>query len=189
MTTPPLTHTVEGLMALVKSFGHIEILGAMGKVTALQRKKAWEDVQSYAVWLVDATAVDAAAEALKGKPVAQPSDERILQFLAPWLVTPADEHDRRDMITAVRALLAEPMPEDGGLAAYPTGDVVGPCVCGSWPGGRCFRCRVVRARTFDEAWKAALAIPDYLYRGGESAKDWFRKGWDQARATTPGAKP
>lgn len=74
MTTPPLTHTVEGLMALVKSYGHIEILGAMGKVTALQRKKAWDDVWSYAIWLVDATAVDAAAEALKGKS-AQPSAE------------------------------------------------------------------------------------------------------------------
>jgi hypothetical protein len=24
--------------------------------------------------------------------------------------------------------------------AYPEGDVVGPCVCGSWPGGKCLRC-------------------------------------------------
>lgn len=23
---------------------------------------------------------------------------------------------------------------------YPTGDVVGPCVCGSWPGGPCLKC-------------------------------------------------
>jgi hypothetical protein len=65
MTTPPLTHTVEGLMALVKSFGDIEILHAIGKVSSSERNKALENVQSYAVWLVDATAVDAAAEALK----------------------------------------------------------------------------------------------------------------------------
>ncbi len=24
---------------------------------------------------------------------------------------------------------------------YPQGDVVGPCVCGSWPGGKCLRCK------------------------------------------------
>lgn len=29
------------------------------------------------------------------------------------------------------------------LPPYPTGDVVGPCVCGSWPGGKCLRCKVV----------------------------------------------
>lgn len=23
---------------------------------------------------------------------------------------------------------------------YPEGDVVGPCVCGSWPGGKCLKC-------------------------------------------------
>lgn len=34
-------------------------------------------------------------------------------------------------------------PEDYGLPPYPEGEVVGPCVCGSWPGGKCLRCRVV----------------------------------------------
>jgi hypothetical protein len=24
--------------------------------------------------------------------------------------------------------------------AYPEGDVVGPCICGSWPGGKCLKC-------------------------------------------------
>lgn len=65
MTTPPLTHTVEGLMALVRSFGDITLLHAIGKAAEFERRKALEDIQSYAVWLVDATAVDAAAEALK----------------------------------------------------------------------------------------------------------------------------
>ncbi len=26
---------------------------------------------------------------------------------------------------------------------YPTGDVFGACICGSWPGGKCLRCHVV----------------------------------------------
>ena len=26
---------------------------------------------------------------------------------------------------------------------YPEGDVVGPCICGSWPGGKCFKCPVI----------------------------------------------
>ena len=33
--------------------------------------------------------------------------------------------------------LAEPVPEP---VAYPEGDVVGPCICGSWPGGKCLKC-------------------------------------------------
>lgn len=33
-------------------------------------------------------------------------------------------------------------PESFGLPRYPTGEVVGPCVCGSWPGGKCLRCPV-----------------------------------------------
>lgn len=35
-------------------------------------------------------------------------------------------------------------PEDYGLPPYPEGEVVGPCVCGSWPGGKCLRCPVIR---------------------------------------------
>lgn len=38
---------------------------------------------------------------------------------------------------------AELKPEDYDLPPYPEGEVVGPCVCGSWPGGKCFRCKVV----------------------------------------------
>lgn len=26
------------------------------------------------------------------------------------------------------------------LPEYPEGEVVGPCICGSWPGGACFKC-------------------------------------------------
>ena len=33
-------------------------------------------------------------------------------------------------------------PEDFGLPPYPEGDVIGPCVCGSWPSGKCLQCPV-----------------------------------------------
>lgn len=36
-------------------------------------------------------------------------------------------------------------PEQFGLPRYPFGEVVGPCVCGSWPGGKCFKCPVIPA--------------------------------------------
>lgn len=29
------------------------------------------------------------------------------------------------------------------VPAYPSGKVVGPCVCGSWPGGKCFKCKLI----------------------------------------------
>jgi len=29
--------------------------------------------------------------------------------------------------------------------AYPEGDIVGPCICGSWPGGKCLKCPRITA--------------------------------------------
>jgi hypothetical protein len=26
---------------------------------------------------------------------------------------------------------------------YPRGQIIGPCVCGSWPGGPCFKCPLI----------------------------------------------
>lgn len=34
-------------------------------------------------------------------------------------------------------------PKDVGLPPYPKDHVVGPCVCGSWPGGECLKCPVI----------------------------------------------
>jgi hypothetical protein len=42
-------------------------------------------------------------------------------------------------ITAIREALAE-QAEQAQPVAYPEGDVVGPCICGSWPGGKCLKC-------------------------------------------------
>ena len=39
-------------------------------------------------------------------------------------------------INALRQALAQPEQEP-----YPEGDIVGPCICGSWPGGECLKCK------------------------------------------------
>jgi hypothetical protein len=41
-------------------------------------------------------------------------------------------------------------PPNFGLPEYPIGEVVGPCVCGSWPGGECFKCPLVPCSTENE---------------------------------------
>jgi hypothetical protein len=56
---------------------------------------------------------------------------------------------------------------------YPEGDVVGPCVCGSWPGGPCLRCKLTPptppadARVTDEMVEAAnAAMARVLFNDG-----------------------
>ena len=43
--------------------------------------------------------------------------------------------------------IARPRRADDDLPPYPEGEVVGPCVCGSWPGGECLKCWVIDAPT------------------------------------------
>ncbi|CAH1665494.1 MULTISPECIES: hypothetical protein [unclassified Chelatococcus] len=33
---------------------------------------------------------------------------------------------------------------------YPAGDVIGPCRCGSWPGGKCFKCPTTDSSPYKE---------------------------------------
>lgn len=55
-----------------------------------------------------------------------------------------DENEIRELFKATNTTEpCEKRPEDYDLPPYPEGEVVGPCVCGSWPGGKCLRCRVV----------------------------------------------
>lgn len=49
-------------------------------------------------------------------------------------------------LLATRDAEASDAPESVGLPPYPSGQVVGPCVCGSWPGGACLKCKVIPAR-------------------------------------------
>ena len=45
-------------------------------------------------------------------------------------------------ITALREKLAE---QPAQPVAHPEGDIVGPCICGSWPGGKCLKCPRITA--------------------------------------------
>lgn len=53
------------------------------------------------------------------------------------------EHSIEKVRERMRLRFGSHNPESHGLPPYPTGDVVGPCVCGSWPGGKCLKCPVV----------------------------------------------
>lgn len=56
----------------------------------------------------------------------------------------ADAAEWHDMLSASPPPTTEQAP---GVPPYPEGDVVGHCVCGSWPGGKCLRCKVVSPPT------------------------------------------
>ena len=44
-------------------------------------------------------------------------------------------------LSAMAAAKSQPAPQpEQEPVAYPDGDVVGPCICGSWPGGKCLKC-------------------------------------------------
>jgi len=61
-------------------------------------------------------------------PAAQPAPSQYgSPELQAMIVARAIEKDRA----------AQPAQEP---VAYPEGDVVGPCICGSWPGGKCLKC-------------------------------------------------
>jgi len=50
------------------------------------------------------------------------------------------------------------------VAPYPAGDVVGPCICGSWPGGECLRCRTLESiawAAYSKAWPEAIGMVVY----------------------------
>jgi Lar family restriction alleviation protein len=77
-------------------------------------------------------------------------------------------------------LVAAPIitPESVGLPSYPSGHVVGPCVCGSWPGGACLKCKVIPARdaapsvTQEMVWSAYNMCPDHV-QGQPARMRWM----------------
>jgi hypothetical protein len=65
------------------------------------------------------------------------ADERVGYLLS----AAAEELDRLKLAvesppSAPRGFKWQLMPD------YPIGEVIGPCVCGSWPGGKCLKCPV-----------------------------------------------
>jgi hypothetical protein len=62
----------------------------------------------------------------------------------------------------------EPVP-------YPEGDVVGPCICGSWPGGKCLKCPRITPPQRTWVGLTAEEIEDIV-------EDGDGIGWDVAQA-------
>lgn len=73
------------------------------------------------------------------------------QIIDMWANRPFDVAEHSNIVAFARALLsaskpAAPLdPRQHGLPPYPKGHVVGPCVCGSWPGGECLKFPVIPA--------------------------------------------
>lgn len=75
-------------------------------------------------------------------------DTGLLSLLTVWTWGDAKnaENQARMALRNIRAAgyrIVGPLPADMKLDIvpdYPNGEVVGPCVCGSWPGGECLRC-------------------------------------------------
>lgn len=61
------------------------------------------------------------------------------------LTDPGWREREAEMHRKLMAAVPQRNPQDYGLPPYPTGDVAGPCACGSWPGGKCLRCPVIPA--------------------------------------------
>ena len=51
---------------------------------------------------------------------------------------PFDGDDFHEALRLGRQAIAEAEKQEP--MEYPEGDVVGPCICGSWPGGKCLKC-------------------------------------------------
>jgi hypothetical protein len=52
---------------------------------------------------------------------------------------------RQERVVPAQGRLIDSVGVDVPL--YPAGEVFGPCVCGSWPGGGCLHCRVIACAT------------------------------------------
>jgi hypothetical protein len=61
-----------------------------------------------------------------------------------------DKHS--EAITALRTALEQPEQEP-----YPEGNVVGPCICGSWPGGKCLKCPCITPPAAQRPWVGLTA--------------------------------
>jgi hypothetical protein len=58
----------------------------------------------------------------------------------------------RDQTAKVEAMFTPPAAPVQEPVAYPEGDVVGPCVCGSWPGGKCLKCPCITSPAAQRQW-------------------------------------
>ncbi|MCY1219508.1 hypothetical protein D9M72_314870 [compost metagenome] len=74
-------------------------------------------------------------------------------------------------VEAYEAMLAAADP-------YPKGEVVGPCVCGSWPGGECLRCaQLLSAAPQSDGW---ILPSDSLPEPDVDVIVWSQHFWEKA---------
>jgi len=59
-------------------------------------------------------------------------------------------------------------PAAPGQPPYPEGNVIGPCVCGSWPGGPCLRCKWIPAPPAPPAAQDQMASTPVRVNSGPS---------------------
>jgi len=79
-----------------------------------------------------------------------------------------------EAITAIKEALAQPAQEP---VAYPKGDVVGPCICGSWPGGTCLKCPLIAAQPAQEPDALTIAYQSGFYDGKKAAQPAQEREW------------
>jgi hypothetical protein len=127
-----------------------------------------------------------AAQIIREALVEQPAQQDI-----PDLIAGALGVSRGTAYDMMREALAEASPPDPccwpgtscdaqQTTQYPEGAVVGPCVCGSWPGGKCLKCPRIEKPAPDYAWPT---VQDYEADVGFKVNDAFQMGWDMARTT------
>lgn len=100
----------------------------------------------------------------------------------------------RDLIEPTAAILAahgidadgNPVAKVEEVTPYPVGEVVGACVCGSWPGGECLRCPRIPApstRVDDRWFEAAKGFTGaIIIREGTKLKSGVDPSFDTDRA-------
>jgi len=89
-----------------------------------------------------------------------------LEFFNETAICSADTGISNEAITSLRQAIAE--LESQEPVAYPEGDVVGPCICGSWPGGKCLKCPRITPPQRTE--QEPVALPCCGYRDASAVK-------------------
>lgn len=154
----PPPHTISGERV---SEERLAILADMRKHYDTGRMDMWagEFVKSREVASMAAELLALRAPASAGAVAVKPHDLESQMFNALIHDYPAPyvRVDRlaKKLAAVARAAITHPLPTDEApkgwkwemVPDYPEGDVVGACICGSWPGGKCLRCPTVPARS------------------------------------------
>ena len=97
--------------------------------------------------------------------------------------------DAQKTLAGIDRVLAR---EQEAQPAYPEGEVVGPCVCGSWPGGKCLKCRwIPAAQPVPTDWRELLRQSEDNFTrqfGISVAAAWAYRDMEDLLAAQPAAQ-